>query len=342
MRGFFLALCFIPWQLFCVVRFLTFHCNHADFIEMQYKTLHAFFVDEFEYLVFNDAYTEENDKAIEAVCKQYGIKCIRFEQRWHESDPLNSYLKERLSDPKAISDWFDATTPIEKIGQHPSVRHCHVIQYALDHYGYDHDDIVVIMDGDNFLIRPLSLRQMLNTCDIVGFAHQNDYGGNLRKQSRASEPFGPKHAWETSVVFIAFNPKKLPECRLLKFHVDVVDIDHPHHNQYAIADSGAGAYHYLKKYPETKIHEFYFIDSCYFRTHFSCGELYGLGWTPTHCQFIHAISPGAVQFFMFEHFLHLSGGSFGEARQKVMHLHRLVDALIEEAFINQFKRVSAN
>ena len=59
--------------------------------------------------------------------------------------------------------------PHSMIRENPSVRHFHVIDYALEHYGYDHDDIIVIMDGDNFLIKPLSIRELLGRNDIIGF-----------------------------------------------------------------------------------------------------------------------------------------------------------------------------
>jgi hypothetical protein len=341
----FLFLVLAPWNLFSVVRILTFHYNQADFIELQYKALQKFFVDDFEYIVFNDAATEENKNSIEEVCARYSIKCVRFEQEWHWSDPLNVYLKRRLLEPTTIGWWgWNAETTLEELAQHPSVRHCHVIQYALDNYGYEHDDIVAIMDGDNFLLRPLSLRQMFEKYDIVGFAHQCDHLGTLRKQSLASHPFGPDHAWEPSVVFIAFNPIKLPERHTLKFHVDVA-IDHPHHLNHVIADSGAGAYRYLRKYPETKIKEFYFIDTYIFRSQFTQEELRGLGWSDALIQFMHDIAPYNVQFFMFEHFMHFSNVSFeaGGHKLKVMHLHKLFDALLNDSMtvINSKKEENA-
>ena len=157
-------------QVFAKIRILTFHCNQSDFIELQYKTLIKFLKDDFELLVFNDAITKENEQSIEDICNKYQIKCIRFQQEWHLTDPLNCYLKMRLEEPSTIGTWgWNASTSIEEIGNNPSVRHNHVIQYALDHYGYDHDDMVVIMDGDNFLIKPLSIRELLNSNHIIAF-----------------------------------------------------------------------------------------------------------------------------------------------------------------------------
>jgi hypothetical protein len=121
-------------RLFATVRILTFHYNQADFIEMQYKTFNKFLSDDFELIVFNDAKTEENEKAIENICHKYQIKCVRYQPEWHLTNPLNDYLKKRLEEPTTIGYWgWNGSTTIEEIGTHPSVRHCHVIQYALDH-----------------------------------------------------------------------------------------------------------------------------------------------------------------------------------------------------------------
>ncbi len=41
------------------------------------------------------------------------------------------------------------------------------MQYSLDHYGFDHDDILVLIDSDCFLVRPLSIRKYMEGWDIV-------------------------------------------------------------------------------------------------------------------------------------------------------------------------------
>jgi len=235
---------FVPPELAAKIRILTFHYNQPDFVEMQYKTLKRFLNDEFELIVFNDAKTIENERGIENTCREYGIKCVRFEPEWHLIDPLNIYLKRRLQDPSTKGIWgWDALTSIEEIGDNPSVRHSHVIQYALDNYGYDHDDIVMIMDGDNFLIKPLSIRELLSSYDIIGFNQIPDYLGKSRKQQQISVPQDTEMLW---VVFIAFCPCKLPNPRELQFHVDVIS-DHPLLPNNTIGDTGAANIPYFKK-----------------------------------------------------------------------------------------------
>lgn len=160
---------FLQNDLSAKVRILTFHCNKPNFIELQYKTLKKFLKEDFELIVFNDAYRPKDETAIEEMCQKYGIQCIRFEPQWHMTDPLNDYLKTRLEDPAVHSHiQFGSPLTLEKIYSQPSVRHCHVIQYALDNFGYNHNDIVAIMDGDAFFIRPSSLREMLRYYAITG------------------------------------------------------------------------------------------------------------------------------------------------------------------------------
>lgn len=74
-----------------------------------------------------------------------------------------------------------------------------MIQYALDHYGYDHDDIIVILDGDAFPIRPLNLYHLLADNPIVGI-------------KRLIQEDNMDHLWAP---FIAFNPKALPKLTLI-------------------------------------------------------------------------------------------------------------------------------
>ena len=314
-------------NIFATIRILTFHCNQADFIEIQYKTLNKFLKDDFELIVFNDAKTEKNEKWIDNVCQDYQIKCVRFKPEWHLIDPLNTYLKMRLQEPSTQGYWgWNASTSIEEIANHPSVRHCHVIQYALDNYGYDHDDIVVIMDGDNFLIQPLSIRKLLGSNDIVGFNQRADELAEQRRQwniavSKSSEMF-----W---VVFIAFNPQKLPDVRELKFHVDVVS-GHSILPNNTISDTGAALYKYLWKHPHLQLQAYPWQHSYTYRC-FEYEELKKMRISDRLIQFVKDIAPGNVQFFAFEHFMHFSSGSFESVdhQHKVFHLREFIDDILK-------------
>lgn len=320
---FFVPAIFLNCQLVAAVRILTFHYNHADFIELQYKTLQHFLSDEFELIVFNDAPDVKNEKEIADACEEYGIKCVRFQQDWHLTDPLNLYLKKVLEEPSTVDPcWgWNSQTTLEQLAQHPSVRHCHVIQYALDHYGYDHDDLIAIIDGDNFLIKPTSFRDLLGAHDFVGFSRHRDMGATYRKQLLTAQAHSKQNMWVPSVIFIAFNPSKLPNVRELKFHVDVIS-GHPNYYNNYIGDSGAAACRYIMKYPDLKIKEFYwnynedFILSC------SSKELENMGFSYYLMQFMEDVYPQFVQLYAFEHFLHFVNVSSHRGESKKVQLFR--------------------
>jgi glycosyltransferase involved in cell wall biosynthesis len=328
LRGLIFLMLFVNVQVFAKIRILTFHYNQADFIEMQHKTLNKFLRDDFELIVFNDAKTEENKDWIESVCKQYQIKCVRYEPEWHVTNPLNSYLKMRLQEPSTKGAWgWNGETTIEEIRNNPSVRHSHVIQYALDHYGYDHDDIVVILDGDNFLIQPLSIRELLGSNDIVGF---NQWPDNLAEQRLRGELSVPKNMEMFWVVFIAFNPRKLPNIRELQLNVDVIS-GHPHLPQDGISDTGAALFKYLWKHPELKL-QAYPWQSSY--TYYCLGteKLKTLGLNNDLIQFIYAVQPNNVQLFVFEHFMHFSSVSWegDDHPRKVRHFRNFINTILSD------------
>ena len=314
--------------LFGVVRILTFHYNQSDFIELQHKGLKKFLKDDFELIVFNDAKADHHKKAIEKICFDLGIQCVRYEPKWHTKHPLNHYLQKTLQDPSVEKIWsWHAKTTLDEIAQNPSVRHSHVIDYALEHYGYDHDDIIVIMDGDNFLIKPLSIRELLGRNDIIGFNQLPDEQGLLRKQG---EFVAPSHLITPWVVFLAYNPTKLPNPHALKLHVDVVK-KQPHLPPNRIGDTGGAIYRYLEKYPHLKVEMYPWQCSSVFRTFFTPQELRACGISPLLTEFMNAISPGNVQFFLHEHFLHFGAVSAqrGDHEKKAAYLHLLIDELVE-------------
>jgi hypothetical protein len=313
------------------VRILAFHYNQADFIELQYKTFSKFLVEDFEMIVFNDAATASNKEQIENVCKKCGITCVRFEPEWHFTDPLNTYLHTLLQDPTISGYWnWSASTPIEELAQHPSVRHSHVIQYALDHYGYDHDDIVALMDGDNFLVKRLSVASLLKSCDIAAFSRWGiDEVGSYRKQSIGELPKHiPNCPW---VVFIAFNPRKIPSPRELTFSPGLMR-SHPAFNENSIGDTGSGCLIYLKKHPEARLREFIWLYGCTLLDHCTPAEIKRMKINPHLMQLCRDVLPHTVQLFLFEHFVHIGRGSFEpEGHHKVVrHFHEFVDKILAE------------
>lgn len=245
-------------------------------------------LDDYEMIVFNDADDPEHEKAFVDLCAANDIPCVRFEQVWHAIDPLNQYIKECVENPDNHS-WFifdleeGKLTP-QSISKQASIRHNHVIQYALDHFGYDHDDIVVLLDHDLFPIKPFSVRALLTDVPIIGI--DSNFCTNAH------------YLW---VPFIAFDPKRLPDIQQLKFHCDVID--------HLFCDSGSASHHYLQAHPDIPYRMY---RRCYDREfyHLPIPELKAFGFSREEVQLIKSMPwPGCIEFYVDYQFIHYGTGS---------------------------------
>ena len=115
--------------------------NEPTFIEWQCKMFAKFIKDEYEFVVFNDANNEKMAQRIQNVCNQCGVRCIRIPQEIH-SKP---YLKRER----------------RELYHNPNVRQVNGIQYSLNTIGFKHDGIVVLIDSDMFVTRPLSFNEAM-------------------------------------------------------------------------------------------------------------------------------------------------------------------------------------
>jgi len=122
--------------------------NRPDFIEVQYKTLKKFLLDEYEYVVFNDARDPSLQYEIENMCAKWNIRCINIPQSIHDLPYLERVPGEGFHDP--------------------AVRNANVVQYALNSIGFDHNGIVTILDSDMFLVKPFSIEDYLSGYEIGG------------------------------------------------------------------------------------------------------------------------------------------------------------------------------
>jgi len=295
----FLFLCLFIQDLRCAVRIITFHCNHPEFLEYQCKSLEKFLRDDYELIVMNDGVNSQEHNAIKALSQKYGALNVTYEQHWHRTDPLNKKIKEILSRPH-FNDFFNFD--MKKIYEHISLRHCHLIQYALDQFGYDHDDVVVIMDGDAFLVQPLSIRSLLTETPLVGI----------------DSDFKDRHyLW---VPFVAFEPKRLPNVRELKFHMDNVEG--------VICDTGSNSYHYLKNHPEVPF-------QLYSRHKASDFAFYGaedfskIGLSPLAACDIEWQAL-RTEFYIDYHLIHFYGGSTTNPKQRYQAMAKIMGAILEE------------
>lgn len=276
------------------IRLLTFHYNLPELIEVQHKTLKKYIQNDYELIVFNDAKDAQTENEIQAMCKKYGITCVRFPQELHSASPLNDQILEWANNPEissVITGLFYGENTAKTCATQGSIRHCHVIQYALDNFGYNHNDIVALIDGDCFPIRPVNLRKLLGKNDIAGI-----------KKTEG----GVEYLW---VVFTLFNPKKVPYKEDLHFNVDVVDN--------VMHDTGSHTFHYLNNHSDVVCQKFQGESSSSF-SHWNDQELTAYGFTPNEISFLRDLDslkgfpwPITVEFHVNNSFIHLGNSSFG-------------------------------
>jgi len=145
---------FYCFQLDATILIFTFAYNRPDFIEIQYHTLQTFLEDDdYEFIIFNDAQNANMVTNIQNMCTKLGLRCIRIPQEIHSRPYLQRWPGENYN--------------------HPSVRNVNVVQYSLNTLGFDNDDIVVLLDSDIFLVKPLCIREYLAGYDLGGQQSSN-------------------------------------------------------------------------------------------------------------------------------------------------------------------------
>lgn len=268
--------------LFGKVRFLTFHYNKPELISLQHQAFKKFIQDDYELIVFNDAKTSDMEALIKAECEKCGIRCVRYEQEWHGSNPLTDQVLKWQQDPAVVRLPYFFAFSREEIAQQASVRHCHVIQYALEQFGYDHDDIVAIVDGDLLPIRPVSIKQLMQGTSIVA-----------TMKPEVDVPY----FW---VTFIAMDMPNLPNKRELTLSLDCING--------VMHDSGAHSYFYIKSHPEVKYKGFPVLIS-YEVKGLSTAILKKYGFNEEECELIHAVAESGedIDFQIEGRFLHFRG-----------------------------------
>ncbi len=186
------------------IHIYTYSYNRPDFIEIQHKTFQKFIKEDYEFIVFNDASEAAMAQNIARMCQQYQIPCIRIPQEIHQRPYLYRLPGENYNDP--------------------AVRNCNVVQYSLNEYGFAHDDILVLVDSDLFLVREFSFRDCLKEHDMVGL------------------PQGMGYLW---IGFVILNMKALPNIQTLSFNCGRV-------NNIPV-DAGGHSYHYIHDNPSVRV-----------------------------------------------------------------------------------------
>lgn len=311
---FFLSLISLSADLSAKIRIITFHCNKPEFLELQAKTFSKFMQNDYDFIVINDAKTEALEKDIRKICDAYGIQCVRYDPSLHETDPLNFRILDWLHSPDIYSLHFFEEKTIKCISNQPSVRHSHLIQYALTMFGYGHNDIVAIVDGDVFPIRPFNIRHLLENRDIVAV--------RKRLPENEDDPLTKAQIDYLWVTFAAFNPKKIPDAKELQFQVDLIgDVIH---------DTGAASYHYLISHPEVSVSLFPRVSSQSLAP-LTKHALKQQGFKSHEINFIKSLpSRHFVEFYADHKLLHFSNSCFDLPgyREKMLYVETFVNKLL--------------
>lgn len=282
---------------------MTFHYNEPGLLEWQIRAMQKFIEDDFELIVFNDASSSEIASAIKKICEKYQVICVRYEQEWHDLQPINDkiygYLANRdIDDCIGIRSWFEGGRGL------PGLRHSHVIKYALDNFGYQHDDLVVIFDGDMFPIRPVSIRALQEDYDVVGlykFSPKRDFG----------------YMW---VPFISLNMPVLPNKSDMTFDFDIINN--------CLSDTGSTFMGYLRNNPQLIVKKYV---SFHTNTSFnSLEEMQNAGFNPLEaelCKVLPEFPP--IEFHVNHLFLHYVASSYITSGQKYKCVVDFLDKIIK-------------
>jgi hypothetical protein len=204
----------------------TYAFNRPDFIELQYKTFKKFLKDDYKFVVFSDAKTALMHHAIKTMCNKYHITCVHVPQEIHDLP----YLER-------------PTTGFTSNYHNPSVRNCNVVQYSLNIAGFYHDDIVMLIDSDMFLIKEFSIRKYLENFAAASVVFPcNFWPSHVCAELHPNiPPF--KYLW-IGLVFL--NMKTLPNKNTINFNCGYVYGNIP-------VDSGGYTAYYLKNNPSMMI-----------------------------------------------------------------------------------------
>lgn len=294
--------------LFSKILLFTYAYNRPDFIKIQHKTFKKFLEDDYEFIVFNDAPALEMENKINEICAHYGIRCVRIPQDIHDQPYLQRWPGENYN--------------------HPTVRNVNVVQYSLDILGFDHDDIVVLLDSDMFLVKKFSVRDFLKGYDL---------GGRLLGRGSRVACGDILYLWH-GLAFL--DMRALPNKRSLNFNCGRVE-NLP-------IDAGGHSYYYLKSHPTIRAQyiNYYFSDelrcnACKQEQLFLCNHNYDdlkmIGFDEYQIQLmqsIHNNPQSGIEFFHNNTFLHYRCGSNwdnqtpGFHRQKTNALCRYIKAIL--------------
>lgn len=205
----------------------TYAFNRPDFIGLQHKTFKKYLTEDYDFIIFSDAISDEMHNKIKAECDAYNLTCIRIPQEIHD--------KPYLPRPEKgfFSDYHD-----------PAVRNSNVIQYSLDTLGFDHNDILMIIDSDAFLIKKFDIRRYLDNALLAGPVKPCSAWPihDCKKLHPSINPF--TYLWAGLVIF---DMKNLPNKKSINMNCGYL------YNNTIPVDAGGFLHSYLKDNQEVEV-----------------------------------------------------------------------------------------
>ncbi len=128
--GIIVFLSILPIPAFTKVLIFTYSFNRPEFIEIQDKTFKKFLLDDYEFIVFNDAKDPSLHGQIHQTCNNLNIRCVDMPQKLHTSEVI-------------------------------SCRNAAVVNYSLNLLGFNEERIVALLDSDMFLVKPFSIEEYM-------------------------------------------------------------------------------------------------------------------------------------------------------------------------------------
>lgn len=198
------------------------HIN-ANYIELQYESIKKFFKTDYEYIVFNDArtenhlttYNEIHTDLINNICSKLNIKCVRIPPELH------------FNRSKVLPECY-----LEK-DDHPVTRCALAVQYGFNYVINNYkDEYLFLIDSDMFFIDHFNIENYMSGKDIAGITQGREQIVYL---------------WNGLFICSLSNCKNLNLFSWEAGRVVVLDENMNITNQIIPTDVGGHNYHYLKK-----------------------------------------------------------------------------------------------
>lgn len=163
--------------------------GQPEFIKYQYLLFKQNVLDDYEFIVVEEARDRRVAKKIRTECNKYGIPCISIPRSAYDT-PLLPILDSYISKYA------------------PSFECCISVQYIYDNYIASSENVCLILDNDIFLVSPFSIEKYLGS---ASFAYV--------PQDRGS---GANHVHYMLANFLIFNPSLMPEKERLNFNMGTI------------------------------------------------------------------------------------------------------------------------